>query len=170
MLPSDIEWHFIGHLQSNKVKYIAPFVHLIHAVDGEKLMNEIQKRAVSSGRIIDVLLQVHIAKEETKHGLSKEELTDLINKDPGPKWPNVRVRGLMGMATNTEDQQVVGSEFADLNALFGNIQQSGKVDATVFKELSMGMTSDAQLAIRNGTTMVRIGTAIFGERQYKDQA
>lgn len=170
VLPNDIEWHFIGHLQSNKVKYIAPFVHLIHAVDGEKLMSEIQKRAVSAGRIIDVLLQVHIAKEETKHGLSKEELTELINSDPSSKWPNVRVRGLMGMATNTDNQQIVGSEFAELNALFGSIHQSGKVDPTAFTELSMGMTSDAQLAIQNGSTMVRIGTAIFGDREYKDPA
>ncbi len=166
LLPADIEWHFIGHLQSNKVKYIAPFVHLVHAVDGEKLLNEIHKRANSSERTIDVLLQIHIAREETKHGLNTEELDLLFKNDLASKWPNVRIRGLMGMATNTEDERIVSNEFAELATLFHAIRKSHELDPKVFSELSMGMSGDAQLAIANGSTMVRIGTAIFGERQY----
>ena len=164
LLPADIEWHFIGHLQSNKVKYIAPFVHLVHAVDGEKLLDEIQKRALASDRIIDVLLQVHIAQEETKHGLDREELVRLLKNDLGTKWPNVRIRGLMGMATNTENELVVANEFTELGDLFRTIQKDFELDPSVFCELSMGMSADAQIAIQNGSTMVRIGTAIFGER------
>ena len=163
-LPADIEWHFIGHLQSNKVKYIAPFIHLVHADDGEKLLNEIQKRASSAERTIDVLLQVHIAEEETKHGLNNQEIGLLLENDLAAKWPNVRIRGLMGMATNTENELSVSKEFAELNELFLSLRTNNDVDPTLFSELSMGMSGDAQLAIANGSTMVRIGTAIFGER------
>lgn len=162
-LPMDIAWHFIGHLQRSNVKLIAPFVHLIHGVDDEKLLSEIDKRAKAAGRVIDVLLQVHIAKEETKHGLSEPELRALVDAWSGDRWPNVRVRGLMGMATNTEDNALVVAEFHGLASLFREMKVNGPFGAA-FDQLSMGMTSDYGLAIAEGSTMVRIGTAIFGER------
>lgn len=168
MLPADIEWHFIGHLQSNKVRLISPFVHLIHAVDSERLMDEIEKRAVLAGRRQDVLFQVHIAKEETKHGFGPEELRALLHRsDIEDRWPHARVRGLMGMATNTEDRGLVAYEFSGLGQLFREIRDGGRLPAGQFTELSMGMTSDADLAIASGSTMVRIGTALFGDRPPK---
>ncbi len=157
-LPVDIRWHFIGHLQTNKVKYIAPFTQLIHGVDSEKLLDEIDKRAASIERIQDVLLQIHIAKEETKHGFTADEVQAVTRSEKQGKWRHVRVRGLMGMATNTEDQEQVKGEFDGLSALFHTLR-SGHFD-----QLSMGMSGDADLAISAGSTMVRIGTAIFGER------
>ena len=165
LLPSDIEWHFIGHLQSNKVKLIAAFVHLVHGVDSVKLVDEIDKRAASAGRTIDALLQVHIALEETKHGFSTEELRALLQQPGiGSRWPHVRIRGLMGMATNTDDHSQVEEEFGDLVRLFHEMKANGPFPADQFTELSMGMTDDLDLAIDAGSTMVRIGTAIFGER------
>jgi len=166
-LPADIQWHFIGHLQTNKVKYIAPFVHLVHGVDRESLADELDKRARSAGRTIDALLQVHIADEETKHGFLPKELHALMaGTDLRKRWPNLRFRGLMGMATNTEDMQQVSREFNTLAALLKEMQGNTGLDASHFKELSMGMSSDAQAAVAAGSTMVRIGTAIFGEREY----
>ena len=167
VLSEDIEWHFIGHLQTNKVKYIAPFVHLVHGVDRESLADELDKRARSAGRTIDALLQVHIADEETKHGFLAEELRALVNgTDLAKRWPNLRFRGLMGMATNTEDMQQVRKEFDGLCALLKEVQCIAGLDASLFKELSMGMSGDLETAVAAGSTMVRIGTAIFGERQY----
>lgn len=164
LLPPDIEWHFIGHLQTNKVKYIAPFVHLVHTVDGPKVLDELQKRAHATERTMDVLVQVHIAQEETKHGLDQDEASALLNQWDATRWPLLRVRGLMGMATNTEDMAQVATEFQGLAAFFRAMQAGGQMDPSLFTELSMGMTSDAPQAIAAGSTMVRIGTAIFGER------
>lgn len=164
LLPKDIEWHFIGHLQRSNVKHVLPIAQLIHGVDGEKLLDEIEKRAAPLDRTVDVLLQVHIAKEETKHGLSPAELEALVGAwDPG-RWPHVRVRGLMGMATDTEDNDQVRGEFRLLAGLFHRIKAQGTFNAHGFDRLSMGMTSDYGLAVAEGSDLVRIGTAIFGPR------
>lgn len=163
-LPADIEWHFIGHLQTNKVKYITPFVHLVHTVDGPKVIDELQKRAQAVDRTIDVLVQVHIAQEETKHGLDQYETQELLIRWDDTRWPRIRIRGLMGMATNTDDATQVTDEFQGLASFFRSMRSHGTVDPALFSELSMGMTSDAPLAIAAGSTMVRIGTAIFGDR------
>jgi pyridoxal phosphate enzyme (YggS family) len=164
LLPDDIRWHFIGHLQTNKVKYIAPFVHLVHAVDSERLLDELEKRASSAGRSIGVLLQLHIAQEETKHGLDEAELRDLVEAWDATRWPHLVLKGLMGMASLTADEAQVQREFAGLGKLFRELRESGSVDPSVFQELSMGMSGDAELAIAEGSTLVRIGTALFGER------
>lgn len=163
-LPDDIEWHFIGHLQSNKVKYISPFVHLVHTVDGAKLLDEIQKRAASSDRMIDVLIQVHIAREETKFGLDMNEALELLGQWDAARWSHIRPRGLMGMATNTADVALIRSEFDGLRELFMTIRASARLDTEAFTELSMGMSDDLQQALDSGSTMVRIGTALFGRR------
>ena len=159
VLPANINWHFIGHLQSNKVKYIAPFVHLIHGVDSLKLLQEINKQALKNNRVIDCLLQIHIAKEETKFGMDAPELSDAL--EAAKHLPNVNIRGLMGMASFSDDQEVVASEFNYLHELFTthhfNVQPSAV--------LSMGMSADYALAIKSGSTMVRIGSLLFGARQ-----
>lgn len=164
LLPQDIEWHFIGHLQSNKVKYIAPFVHLIHTVDSPRLLDELEKRTAAAGRSIDILIQVFIAQEETKHGLDEGEAMDLVSAWDQSRWPHLRPRGLMGMATNTEDREQVRREFAALARTFQALRTNPRTDSRHFTELSMGMSGDAALAIAEGSTMVRIGSAIFGER------
>jgi len=161
-LPKAIKWHLIGHLQTNKVKYIAPFVHLIHAVDSRKLTKEIQKRAGQNERTIDILVQVRIAKEETKFGLPYEEASDLLSALNAGEFPNVRVIGLMGMATNTENQEQIKEEFIGLKSFFHK-QQKLNPNLTV---LSMGMSGDYQLAVECGSNMVRVGSAIFGARNY----
>lgn len=161
LLPADIRWHFIGHLQRSNVKHIASFIHLVHGVDGTSLLDELEKRAAAANRSIDVLAQVHIAQEETKHGLSPEEAEALVLGSGEWQWPHIRLRGLMGMATNTADMARVCAEFAGLSALFNRLRSTGREG---FDTLSMGMSGDAALAIANGSTMVRIGTAIFGER------
>ncbi len=153
-LPADIRWHFIGHLQSNKVKYIAPFVHLIHGVDSDRLLKEIGKQAVKAGRTMDVLLQVHIAREETKFGLDDAELAAVMQAGAPV---GVRIRGLMGMASNTEDQEVVRTEFRQLKTLFDRFFPAGGL-------LSMGMSADYPLAMAEGGNMVRIGSLLFGKR------
>jgi len=163
-LPDDIRWHFIGHLQTNKVKYIAPFVHLVHAVDSERLLDELEKRAASAGRSIGVLLQLHIAEEETKHGLDEPELRDLVERWDASRWPHLELKGLMGMASLTADQAQVQREFARLGKLFKELRTDNATDTEPFGELSMGMSGDAGLAIAEGSTIVRIGTALFGER------
>ncbi|MEO6329296.1 MAG: YggS family pyridoxal phosphate-dependent enzyme [Ginsengibacter sp.] len=159
-LPKDIHWHFIGHLQSNKVKYIAPFVELIHGVDSLKLLEEINKQGEKNDRIINCLLQVHIATEETKFGLSEEELLQLLSliNTTQLKFKNVNVCGLMGIASFTDDKQKVRSEFKYLKSLFAKYPQ--------FSMLSMGMSADYKIAIEEGSNMVRIGSLIFGERNY----
>ncbi|HTL81882.1 MAG TPA: YggS family pyridoxal phosphate-dependent enzyme [Bacteroidia bacterium] len=164
-LPKDIRWHLIGHLQSNKVKFITPFVHLIHSVDSEKLLAEIDKQAAKCGRKISVLLQIFIAKEETKFGFSFEEATALLNSEPGKKYPNVEINGLMGMATNTENQEQIRSEFKLLNNFYTNISRP----MSHISCLSMGMSSDWKIAIEEGSTMIRVGSSIFGERIYHEK-
>ena len=163
ILPEDIEWHMIGHLQSNKVKYIAPYVYMIHAVDSFKLLKEINKRAKSNDRVIKVLLQIHIATEESKFGFNGEEVVELLNNPEFKDLGNVQVSGLMGMATNTIDMDLIKSEFKSLKDLFDQLQNDF-FDEDKFTELSMGMSNDYLIAIEEGSTMVRIGTAIFGLR------
>jgi len=163
-LPKDIQWHFIGHLQSNKVKYIAPFVYMIHGVDSEKLLQEINKQAIKQNRIIDCLLQVHIATEETKFGFDGPALHELILSGRLASYSNIRIRGLMGMASFSEDQALLNQEFTTLKMYFDKAQQAF-VDGT-FNTLSMGMSSDYALAIAKGSNMVRIGSLLFGARNY----
>ncbi len=164
ILPSDINWHFIGHLQSNKVKYIAPFVHLIHAVDNAKLLNEINKQALKNNRIIDVLLQYYIADEETKFGMDKAEIKELVSNKVA--LTNVRICGLMGMATNTDDLNKVRSEFARLHAFLLELKANYFANNPEFNKCSMGMSGDYELAIAEGSNMVRIGSLLFGNRVY----
>jgi hypothetical protein len=164
-LPKDIQWHMIGHLQSNKVKYIAPFVALIHGVDSLKLLKEVDKRAAQNNRVIDCLLQMHIAEEETKFGLNETEAIQVLNA--AEELKNVRIKGLMGMATNTADESIVSKEFAGLKQLFTKLQTANCKLPTVNCQLqivSMGMSGDYLPAIREGSTMVRVGSAIFGSR------
>lgn len=166
VLPKDIEWHFIGHLQTNKVKYMAPFVSLIHAVDTMKLLKEIDKQAQKCGRVIDVLLQVHVAKEETKFGFSPEELEQLLIDGEWKQYGHVRIVGLMAMATNTDNVAQIAYEFEIVHSLFGAVKKRFFLDAPWFKELSMGMSGDYLIAQQHGSTLVRVGSKIFGERQY----
>jgi len=162
-LPKDIRWHFIGHLQSNKVKLITPFVSLIQSVDSEKLLKEINKQSEKNNRIIDCLLQVHIAKEETKFGLDENELGEILR---APEYKNICVKGLMGMASFTNDEKVVRNEFQFLKSLFDKYRH---LQATNYEliTLSMGMSSDYKMAIEDGSNMVRIGSLLFGERSKK---
>ena len=164
LLPADIRWHFIGHLQTNKVKYIAPFVHLVHAVDSERLLDELEKRAASADRSIGVLLQLHIAQEESKHGLKEGEMRHLVKTWDLARWPHLELKGLMGMASLTADQTQVQREFASLGKLFNELRGVVAPDRDNFAELSMGMSGDAEPAIAEGSTMVRIGSALFGAR------
>jgi PLP dependent protein len=161
VLPKDIRWHMIGHVQTNKVKYMASFVYLIHGVDSLKLLKEINKQAEKNNRVIDVLLQQFIADEETKFGLDKEEIQQIL-KEEIQQLPNVRVVGLMGMATFTDDENQIRSEFNSLKSNFDELQKNYQD----FKILSMGMSGDYQMAIEEGSTMVRIGSSIFGHRNY----
>ena len=163
-LPDDIQWHMVGHLQSNKVKYIASFVHLIHSVDSLKLLTVINREAEKADRVINVLLQVHIATEETKFGLSEDEITGLLSSDEYSNLSWIRVKGLMGMATFTRDERVVREEFNYLSGIFRKTRDRFFREDPEFCELSMGMSGDYQIAIEEGSTMVRIGTIIFGER------
>lgn len=159
LLPKDIEWHMIGHLQSNKVKYIAPFVSLIHGVDSEKLLKEINKRAAQNDRIISCLLQFHIAEESSKFGLNEEEAKVILALQS--TYPNIRIVGLMGMATFTSNQEQIRSEFSSLKSIFDSIQK----EYPQIQTLSMGMSGDYLIAIEEGSNMVRLGSAIFGARQ-----
>ncbi len=170
-LPADIRWHFIGHLQSNKVKYIAPFVHLIHGIDSARLLQEVNKQAVRNNRIINVLLQVHIAREETKFGMDEQELETLLTQltTNASEWANVRVSGLMGMASFTEDKEVVRSEFHYLQLLAHKYSKQ-TVPNCSFNILSMGMSSDYAVALEEGSTMVRIGSLLFGAREKKEKS
>ncbi|MBI1782299.1 MAG: YggS family pyridoxal phosphate-dependent enzyme [Sphingobacteriales bacterium] len=179
LLPNDVRWHFIGHLQSNKVKFIAPFVHLIHGVDSLKLLQEINKQAAKNNRVIDCLLQVHIAKEETKFGMDEVELNEAISQLANMPMKNVRVAGLMGMASFSEDVDLVRSEFKYLKGLFDKVTgespaigQRPTINSSLstancqLSTLSMGMSGDYKIAIEEGSNMVRIGSLIFGERNY----
>lgn len=162
-LPKDIAWHMIGHLQTNKVKYIAPFVALIHSVDSLKLLEEINRQAAKVGRVIPCLLQVHIASEETKFGFSSEEVLEVFAKGTWKDLKNVQITGLMGMATFTRDEEQVRREFRTLKALFDEVRAL-LPDGGMLKDLSMGMSNDYRIALDEGSTMVRVGTAIFGSR------
>jgi pyridoxal phosphate enzyme (YggS family) len=164
LLPSDIRWHMIGHLQSNKVKYIAPFVHLIHGVDSFKLLQEINKQGKKIDRVIPCLLQIHIAEEETKFGFDKAELDEMINSKEFQELTHVRIEGLMGMATFTENQDQVRKEFRGLKQLFEELKTRTLPGFVQLKEISMGMSGDYIIAQEEGSTMVRIGSAIFGKR------
>lgn len=165
-LPRDINWHFIGHLQSNKVKYIAPYIHLIHGIDSYKLLEVVNKEAVKNDRVINCLLQVHIAKEETKFGFSDSELETMLSTEPWAQLSNIRICGLMGMATFTDDEELIKQEFTFLTILFNKIKLNYFSHLEYFKELSMGMSDDYLLAVQIGSTMVRVGSSIFGNRDY----
>lgn len=162
-LPKDIEWHFIGHLQTNKVKYIAPFVHLIHAVDSLKLLKEINKQGAKNERIIKCLLQFHIANEKAKFGLSKEEAFELLQSSEFKAMDHVKIVGVMGMATYTDNEDQIRAEFANLKAYFDEIKEKF-INNDDFTENSMGMSADYKIAIEEGSTMIRLGSSIFGIR------
>ncbi|MCD8031790.1 MAG: YggS family pyridoxal phosphate-dependent enzyme [Bacteroides sp.] len=163
-LPGDIEWHFIGHLQTNKIKYIAPFVSLIHGVDSYKLLKEIHRQATKANRILDCLLQLHIAEEETKFGFSFEECKQMLNQREWKTLSSIRICGLMGMATFTDDEQQIRKEFHSLADFYTEIKGAFFEDRPEFRELSIGMSDDYPLAIESGNTLIRVGSRIFGER------
>lgn len=165
-LPGDIEWHLIGHLQTNKVKLVVPFVEMIHSVDSQKLLNEINKQAKKVNRVVNCLLQVHIASEETKFGFSPEELRQWLATADVSELTHVAVHGLMGMASLTDNMQQVRQEFRGLRQLFEELRTTHLPANMEMKELSMGMSSDYQIALEEGSTLVRIGSAIFGQRVY----
>ncbi len=161
-LPKDIEWHLIGHLQTNKVKYIAPFVYMIHAVDSLKLLIEINKQAKKNNRIIDCLLQFHIAREDTKFGFNQNEAIELLQDKTYQDLKNIRIRGVMGMASFTKDKQLIRLEFQTLNSIFQQLKRAFFSDQDTFNTRSMGMSGDFEIAIEEGSTMVRVGSLIFG--------
>lgn len=165
-LPKNIEWHFIGHLQTNKIKYMAPYVALIHGVDSYKLLAEINKQAAKAGRIIPCLLQIHIAQEETKFGFSTEECRAMLEEGQWRQLDHVQIAGVMGMATNTEDETQIRREFSTLSAFFQEIKEAYFKEVSSFKDISMGMSDDYPLAIEEGSTLIRIGSRIFGARNY----
>lgn len=162
-MPKDIEWHFIGHLQSNKVKYIAPFVSLIHSVDSYKLLQEINKQAAKNNRVIDCLLQIYIAEEDTKSGMTEEECLEILQAETLEKLPNVRIVGLMGMTTLTENEAQIRKEFGKLKSFY----QSLSTQNSELLTLSMGMSGDYGIAIEEGSSMIRVGSKIFGGRIYQ---
>jgi len=167
ILPKDIQWHLIGHLQSNKVKYIAPFISMIQSVDSLKLLQEINKHALKHERVIDCLLQIYIADEETKFGLGFDEAIELLRSEEFAALKNIRIRGLMGIATNTDKEKQIGEEYYELDMFFKGIKQSFFRKEKSFDTLSMGMSSDYKIAIEKGSTMVRLGSTIFGSRIIK---
>lgn len=166
VLPCDIEWHFIGPLQSNKVKDIAPFIHTIHSIDSFKLLQEVDRQALKNNRVIRVLLEIHVAQEETKHGLTPDECREFLKNEQLSELNNIRICGLMGMATYTEDTTLIEREFHTLHELFCELKSSYFKGDNNFSVLSMGMSHDYPIAIRQGSTMIRVGTNIFGEREY----
>ena len=166
VLPKDIEWHFIGHLQTNKVKYIAPFVRLIHSIDSLQLLQTVEKEAAKHDRVIDCLLQFHIATEETKFGLNLDEARQLLESPEYKAMEHVRICGVMGMATNTDDMALVRREFASLRNIFETLKKDYFAGDAAFGEISMGMSHDYPIAIEEGATLVRIGSSIFGARDY----
>ncbi|MDO5665102.1 MAG: YggS family pyridoxal phosphate-dependent enzyme [Bacteroidia bacterium] len=164
MLPDDIEWHFVGSLQRNKVKFIAPFVHLIHSLDSERLMLEIEKQAVASNRKISCLLQLHVADEETKSGFLPDECRQFLAEGRWRSCTNIQIAGVMGMATYTDDLEQVRSEFRLIKSLFDEFKSQYFSNDDNFKEISMGMSGDYPIAVEEGATIIRVGTLIFGER------
>lgn len=167
-LPKDIEWHFIGHLQSNKIKHMIPYVAMIHGIDTYKLLAEVNKQAVKAGRVVNCLLQIHVAQEETKFGFSPDECRQMLNAGEWKQFTHVRICGLMGMASNTDNIEQIDREFRLLNELFKEIKNAWFDDSDAFRELSMGMSHDYHEAIAAGSTLVRIGSKIFGERIYNN--
>lgn len=165
-MPKDIEWHMIGHVQTNKVKYMAPYVSLIHGVDSLKLLKEINKQAKKNDRVINCLLQMHIAEEETKFGMDEQELSDLLSSEEFAQMQNIKVTGLMGMATFTDNEAQIKKEFTHLKSIFDRLQQKQSAVNCQPSTLSMGMSGDYLIAIDCGSTMVRIGSSIFGSRNY----
>ena len=165
-LPQDICWHFIGHLQTNKIKYIVPFVSLIHGVDSFKLLAEIDKQAAKTGKIVNCLLQMHIAQEETKFGFSADELLEMVGVGEWQGLKNIRICGLMGIANFTDNHEQIRTEFRGLKMLFEQVKTTYFASDPSFCELSMGMSDDYQIAIEEGSTLVRVGSLIFGTRQY----
>ena len=165
-LPKDIEWHFIGHLQTNKIKYMIPYVAMIHGIDSYKLLAEVNKQAVKAGRTVNCLLQIHVAQEETKFGFSPEECKEMLNAGEWKELTHVRICGLMGMASNTDCIEQINREFGLLNRLFNEIKTTWFIHSDTFCELSMGMSHDYHEAIAAGSTLVRVGSKIFGERIY----
>lgn len=163
-LPDDIEWHLIGHLQTNKVRLVAPFVHMIHSVDSLRLLEEIERQAARCGRLIDCLLQFHIAQEETKFGLNETEARALLESAEYAAMRHIRLCGVMGMASFSEDMNLVRSEFQDLRKIFGRLKSHYFAEQQQFRHLSMGMSSDWRIAVEEGSTMVRVGSALFGAR------
>ena len=166
LLPKDIEWHMLGHLQENKVKYIVPFVSLIHSVDSLKILQAINKRAVICERIVDCLLEIDISHEETKFGLSKDELYNLLSSPEYEQMKNIRICGLMGIGSITDDKSKTSEEFRGLKALFSEVKDKFFADKDYFRHISMGMSGDYDIAIEEGSTIVRVGSKIFGERDY----
>lgn len=164
LLPKDIHWHLIGHLQSNKVKYIAPFVHLIHSVDSLKLLAEINKQALKCNRVIDCLLQFHVATEETKFGLNETEAIELLNSEEYKSMKNIRIVGIMGMASFTDNIDLIHKEFQSLKSTFEVLKATHFQGNDFFKEISMGMSGDYPIAVEEGSTMIRVGSTIFGSR------
>lgn len=165
-LPKDIEWHFIGHLQTNKIKHMIPYVSMIHGIDTYKLLAEVNKQAGKAGRIVNCLLQIHVAQEETKFGFSPEECREMLEGGEWKQLTHVRICGMMGMASNTEDTEQIKSEFRLLNSLFQEFKATWFADSEAFTELSMGMSHDYHEAIASGSTLIRVGSKIFGERNY----
>ena len=165
-LPKDIEWHFIGHLQSNKIKYMIPYVAMIHGIDTYKLLAEVNKQAGKAGRTVNCLLQIHVAQEETKFGFSPEECREMLDAGEWKALAHVRICGLMGMASNTDNIEQINGEFRLSSSLFKEIKENWFADSDVFRELSMGMSHDYHEAIASGSTLVRVGSKIFGEREY----
>ncbi len=171
-MPSDVEWHFIGHLQTNKLKFVLPYAAMVQSVDSFHLLEAIDKWGRDNDKVIDILLELHLGAEETKHGFSEEEILTLVKEagegipSPAERFLHVRIRGLMGMATNTEDEGVIEGDFARIEALFKRIRAEYPALAESFTELSIGMSGDWPLAVKHGATMVRIGTDIFGPREY----
>lgn len=166
VLPQDIEWHFIGHLQTNKIKYIAPFVRLIHSIDSLGLLKEVNKHALKCGRVIDCLLQFHIASEETKFGLNLAEAREMLERDDYKQLNNVNIVGVMGMATHTDDDSLVRREFAELRQIKDTLKKEYFAEKQDFCEISMGMSEDYKIAMEEGSTLVRVGSSIFGKRDY----
>lgn len=166
LLPKDIQWHQLGHLQTNKVKYIAPFISLIHSVDSLKILKEINKHAQRQDRVIDCLLQVYIASEDSKFGLEHVELIELLSSEDFRQMQHIRIRGLMGIATNTENIKLIKEEYYELKTLFEGVKVSYFRNEDYFDTLSMGMSSDYKIAIEQGSNMIRLGSTIFGKREY----
>ncbi|HKM44484.1 MAG TPA: YggS family pyridoxal phosphate-dependent enzyme [Dysgonamonadaceae bacterium] len=164
-LPNDIEWHFVGRLQRNKVKFIVPFIQCIHSVDSERLLLQIERQAAIANRVIPCLLQIHIAEEDTKAGFSESECWDFLMKGKWKELKHIQLAGVMGMATFTEDEASVRGEFKKLNTFFKKVKEEFFADAPYFKEISMGMSSDYKIAIEEGSTLIRVGSNIFGERE-----